>query len=171
MPFDINDAYWAVTGQPLVAWSSARFMYVPVPSDPGYLVWTAAGNVLPQAMSQFILADIMRKQRIPKYLLSGVTVVFTQNPNLTSLYALDPDTMDQVHTLASDTANGFGFPGGSISFQYPDFNSNLLSFSALEIQQLYIALRDYTNSVYQAVTDLVFQLQGAVMPDTTVTVG
>jgi hypothetical protein len=170
MPFDITDAYWTIIGQPNIAWSSARFMYVPIPSDPSYLTWTSAGNRTPQPITQFVLAGIMRVQRVPSYLSAGVTVIFTQNPSLTSLYGLDPVSMDQVGTLARDTASGFGFPGGSISFQYPDFNSNLLSFSALEIQQLYIALRDYTNSVYQAVTALVFQLQGAVMPDTTVTV-
>lgn len=171
MPIDITDAYWIVTGQPLLAWSSARFTYVATHTDADYQTWVNAGNQAIQIGSFRALAEVMRLQRVPNYLLAGVTVTFTQNSSLTARYALDPLSMDQVGTLARDTASGFGFPGGSISFQYPDFNSNMLSFSALEIQQLYIALRDYTNSIYQAVAALVFELPGAEMPGQSVTVG
>jgi len=170
MAFNISDAYWLVSGQPLLAWSSARFMYVDTAADVGFQAYVAAGNQATQISSFHVLADVMRLQRVPAYLLSGVTVTFTQTPSLTSLYALDPTSMDQVGTLARDTACNFGFPGGSLSFQYPDFNSNMLSFNAAQIQQLYIALRDYTNAVYQAVTALVFELPGAVMPPTTVVI-
>ncbi len=83
---------------------------------------------------------------------AGCAVVFASNPALSTTYALDKTTLDEIKAVANDSANGLGLPLGADFFSYPDNAGTPRMFNATEIQALYIALRDYYTllSYYQA---------------------
>lgn len=74
---------------------------------------------------------------------AGFAVVFTSNPALSSTYALDQTTLDEIKAVANDSANGLGLPLGADFFSYPDQSGAPRMFTADEIQALYVAMRDY----------------------------
>lgn len=84
-------------------------------------------------------------------LRAGLQVRSTSNPSISSTYALDPQTLDQVGAVARDYASGMGLPGGMSWFAYPDIWRNMHQFSGPDIVRLYQAMRNF-----------IFQLQGAV---------
>ena len=84
--------------------------------------------------------------------IAGCAVVFASNPALSTTYALDQTTLDEIKAVANDSANGLGLPLGADYFSYPDKGGAPRMFDATEIQALYVALRDYFTllSYYQA---------------------
>jgi hypothetical protein len=78
------------------------------------------------------------------YLIAqGCAVVFTSNSALTSTYALDQTTLDEIKSVANDSASALGLPLMADHFSYPDKSGTPRMFTATEIQALYMALRDY----------------------------
>lgn len=166
---NIDAWYWQVAGDTNF-WSSAQFAYV-TPSDATFQAWAAAGNQVVAIGDRPSLSKVMTVQRLPDYFDSGLAVTFTSDPGNSSTYALDPLTISQVGTVARDSASSpsLGLPGGLASFTYPDINGVPISFSATQIQGLYMAMRDYVFLATSAVAALVFQVPGAAMPPATAT--
>ena len=163
-----DDWYWRVAGDTNV-WSSARFAYVP-PSDAAYQTWLSASNSFTPISDRPSLSQVMSNQRIPSFLGAGLAVVFSVAPALSSTYALDPVTLDQVGTVARDSASGLGLPGSLPAFVYPDINGVPVAFTGVQIGQLYQAMRDYVYEVNTNVAQLVFRVPGTMMPPTTTTI-
>ena len=167
MAYDPTDWYWQVPPDG-VFWSSARFTYV-LPSDTAFQDWAAAGNQV-TVTDRVSLSQTMTSTVVPIYLSSGLTVDFSSDPPLSSVYALDPTTLTQVQAVAQDVASGMGFPGEVANFQYPDINGMPQTFAPSEFIALYQALRDYVYNVNTAVAALVFNVPGASLPPTTTTI-
>jgi hypothetical protein len=171
MAYNPTNWYWQVLPSSAV-WSSASFSYVQS-NNPTYVAWLLAGNqvsLLSSTSGQTALSQIMTQSVIPVYLLSGLTVNFSAAPALSSVYALDVNTLTQIQAVAQDVACGMGFPGEVASFQYPDMSGVPRSFTSLQFIALYRALRDYVSAVNTAVAGLVFQVPGVTMPSTTTTI-
>jgi hypothetical protein len=153
--YNPSDWYWQITGDPLV-WSSARFQYVDRTVDPPFQQWATLGGLITPIDSMDSLGAIMAAQVIPPYLMAnGLQVSSTGTPALNSTYGLDDSTLNQIGTLARDTACGFGFPRGQSSFDYPDSFGNQVNFTPAQIQSLYVAMRDYIAGVNLTVAALV----------------
>lgn len=82
-------------------------------------------------------------QKAGELIVAGCAVVFTSNPTLSAIYALDQTTLDEMRAVANDSANALGLPLGADYFSYPDISGTPRMFTAEEIQALYTTLRDY----------------------------
>lgn len=165
---NVSDWYWQIEGQ-TVLWSSARFMFVQV-VDPQYQVFLAGGNFPLFISDANSLNSIMAAQVIPGYLnATGLAILSVSNSNVNSTYGLDDVTVSQIGIVARDSACGLNLPLGLASFTYPDINSVPQSFTASQIQSLYMAMRDYIAGVNIAVAALVHSQPGS-LPTQPVTI-
>jgi hypothetical protein len=73
---------------------------------------------------------------------AGIAVTSTGSPGLSATFALDPTTMDQIGSVARDSASGLGLPGGGSTFMYPDLTATRHSLTGPQIIGLYKAQRD-----------------------------
>lgn len=73
---------------------------------------------------------------------NGIAITSTAAPALSATYALDATTLDQIGSVARDSAAGLGLPGGAPSFTYPDATGAPRVFSEAQIIALYKAQRD-----------------------------
>lgn len=160
--------YWQVSIDPDNVWSSARLAYVST-LDPDYQAFLTAGGSLNVVSNPSDLNEVMTSQVLPAYLAGGLAVQSQSNSALNSIYALDNVTLNQIGTVARDSACGLGFPLGYATFSYPDIYNVPQTFTAIELQGLYIALRDYTASVYMAVSALVYK-RSATLPTQPVSI-
>ncbi len=93
-----------------------------------------------------------RAEAADALIAAGCAIVFTSNPELSTTYALDQTTLDEINSVANDSANGLGLPLGADYFSYPDQSGTPRMFTADEVQALYTTLRDYFTllSYYRA---------------------
>lgn len=169
MPDFPDDWYWQVAGDTTV-WSSARFAYVDPTVDTAFQTWASNGNQAVAISDRYSLSQLMTGQRLSDYLMMGIVITCTGAPGLSSTYALDPLTLDQVGTVARDSACGLNLPGGYVSFAYPDINGVMRSFNASQIQHLYMAMRDFVLAITTAIAQLALQVPGIVLPPNTATI-
>jgi len=100
----------------------------------------------------------------------GIAITSLTAPVLNATYALDPVTLDQIGSVARDTAAGLGLPGGAVIFTYPDINSVPCTFTEPQIQGLYKAMRDLvfqldmTAAQLQAGAAVTWPVQAATIP-------
>lgn len=167
VPYNPIDCYWFVAGDITQVWSSARMMYVPV-GDDNYQQWLASGlNTTSTNPAAGDLSAVMQEQALPLYFGAGITIVSDSTPAINSTYGLDPTTLDQIGTVARDSAAGFGLPLGAESFQYPDMDGNIRSLSEPNVQNLYKAMRNYVAATTYAIKTRV--MGGAAdLPSSTV---
>jgi hypothetical protein len=168
LPYSASSWYWQVAGDTSFVWSSARFAYVSL-GDSQYQTFLANGGTLNPISSENDLNGVMANQVIPNYLSTGLTIQSTGNPAINSVYALDNVTVDQVGTVARDSACGLGLPLGLATFTYPDIYGNSQTFTATQIQNLYVAMRNYIAGVYMAVASLTHKI-AASLPSNSVTI-
>lgn len=140
--------YWIVGGSTTQVWSSAALAYAPS-SDPTYLTWAAiSGNVATAIGTTTLLSNVVTANVLPIILTSqGLQIISTGTPALNATYGLDDLTVSQIHYVALDSKAGFTLPQGAGTFSYPDIAGTAHSFTATNIQNLYIAIRDYISGV------------------------
>lgn len=73
---------------------------------------------------------------------AGLAVTCTGDASVSSTYALDAQTMDQIGSVARDAASGLGLPTGAPTFTYPDLGGIPRTFTADRLISLYKAQRD-----------------------------
>lgn len=73
---------------------------------------------------------------------AGLSVTCTGDASVSSTYALDAQTMDQIGSVARDAASGLGLPTGAPTFTYPDLGGIPRTFTADRLISLYKAQRD-----------------------------
>lgn len=91
-------------------------------------------------------------ERLGKLLATGCQVSSSTMPVLNTIWALDSTTMDQIGSVARDSAAGLGLPLGAEVFQYPDKAGAMVTMTGAQIQALYKALRDYMAQVMEFLT-------------------
>lgn len=128
----------------ITAWDAVALGAQPSGND---LQALAAGVVIQQAAQGDYDANIGK----------GIAVTSIGTPALDATYALDPDTLLQIQGLAHDCAGGFGFPGGVTTFQYPDATGTPRDFLAVDMVNIYKAMRNLIFSMQQT---LAARLQG-----------
>lgn len=91
---------------------------------------------------------------------AGVMTICETNPSLSTVWALDKVTTDQIGALAKDVASGLGLPMGAEFFQYPDRAGVMRTMTADEVQKLYRAMRDYVLGIVYYDTGRTLSLPG-----------
>lgn len=143
VPYNPGDCYWFVGGDITQVWSSKRMAYVDV-GDSDYQLWLTQPDIVtstnPAATD---LSLVMQQQALPLYFSSGIQIQSASTPAINATYGLDPTTLDQIGTVARDSAAGFGLPLGLETFTYPDLMGNPRALSEPIIQGMYKAMRNY----------------------------
>ena len=90
--------------------------------------------------------NLLRPESIAA-MTAGVMTICETNPSLSTIWALDKVTTDQIGALAKDVASGLGLPMGAEFFQYPDRAGVMRTMTSDEVQKLYRAMRDYVLGI------------------------
>lgn len=125
-------------------WRGASDSYVPVAGEVAFPDLATAAQLraafpgYDAAVTAAAAPDVLAGK-----IAAGITITSTSNPtNLSAVYALDSDTLNQIGSVARDVASGLGMPGGGTTFSYPDIHGSNHTFTASEIINLYKAQRD-----------------------------
>ena len=73
---------------------------------------------------------------------NGITITCIGASALSGVYALDQNTMDQIGAVARDFSAGLGLPGGAATFGYPNAGGSPVTFTGIQLCELYKAQRD-----------------------------
>jgi hypothetical protein len=162
------NSYWQLQGDLSSVWSGTSLSYVST-TDPTYQAFLQAGGTTFSISDMDSLSSVIISLILPLYFATGLQIISTSNTNLNSTYALDNVTIGQVGTVARDSASGLGLPLELSTFTYPDINGLPQAFTAVEIQGLYIAMRDYIAGTTLSVNALIHKLPGS-LPTQPVTI-
>ena len=88
------------------------------------------------------LAPASASATLSQKIAAGITITSTATPTLNATFGLDAVTMDQIGSVARDSASGLGLPGGGTTFTYPDIKGTPHIFTAAQIIAVYRAMRD-----------------------------
>lgn len=116
-------------------------------SNPSGFAVNATNAIIPhvqQEQQRERSAEELIDDEVDALIANGFAVTFESFPAaLSSRYAVDDQTMNEIGSVARDAGSGLGLPGGLPVFTYPDFNSVPVQFTAAQLTALYKALRDY----------------------------
>jgi hypothetical protein len=78
---------------------------------------------------------------------AGVMTICETNTSLSTIWALDTTTTEQISQVALAAGSGQGLPMGAPVFQYPDRAGVMKTMTSEEVQRLYRAMRDYVMAI------------------------
>jgi hypothetical protein len=90
----------------------------------------------------------------------GMMAVCDTSPQLSTIWALDDLTLEQIGAVARDAASGLGLPMSQPTFAYPDRGGVMRQMNDLDVQKLYRAMRDYVTAIQLYDTDRAPNLPG-----------
>jgi hypothetical protein len=124
-------------------------------------VWTLGWAVSNMSAAQLIAAETALLQNA---LAAGVAVTCTSTPAINGTYGCGPLEQDNLTAITSGIANGKGLPGGGASFAYLDATATPHVFTAAQIMELAVAIRDYVYATTIAA------LNGQALPSNALTI-
>ncbi len=124
-------------------------------------VWTLGWTVSNMSAAQLIASEISLLQTT---LAAGVTVTCTSAPALNGTYGCAPQDQANLTALTDGIANSQGLPGGGASFAYLDAAVIPHTFTAAQIMELAVAIRNYVYSTTIAC------MSGQTLPSNVLTI-
>ena len=124
-------------------------------------VWTLGWTVSNMSAAQLIASEIGLLQTT---LAAGVVVTCTSAPTLNGTYGCGPQDQDNLTAITSGIANVKGLPGGGASFAYLDISATPHVFTAAQIMELAVAIRDYVYATTIAC------MSGQTLPSNVLTI-
>jgi len=80
---------------------------------------------------------------------NGMMTSCEHNPSLSTTWPLDKTTQDRIANVAMASSSGLGLPLGQATFSYPDRGGTMREMTPSEVQNLFIAMRDYLTGIQQ----------------------
>lgn len=155
-PKDVGKSGILPAGAPIVAaQGEVAFDHIPTDQElaaafPGFLVAKTASTAL-AALSQKIN--------------NGIQIVSAGNLLINAIYAIDPQTINNIIALQLGIISGKDLPGGLKTVKHPDIVGVWHVFDEVTFTNFAVAVRDYVAAVEQAAAG-----QGVMPPNNIVNI-
>jgi hypothetical protein len=124
-------------------------------------VWTLGWAVTNMSASQLIAAETVLLQQT---LAVGVVITCTSAPALNGTYGCASQDQANLTTIVTGIADSQGLPSGSSTFAYLDATAAPHMFTAAQITELAVAIRNYVYATTIAA------LSGQALPSNALTI-